>query len=341
MSTTMSTTMYSDYDNNTSLPGQTKSRHTAGELSSFAHFSTDAVVPLKDLTHWPRVIDCPACLSPSITRVQLKVVPGTHRYPQLITDFSSHDPFAFAAMSSPQSNSPDSTDYRPVRIRSISTTSTWSQLGPMYKLPCLADLERFDGSSSVTRWLQRLDWSFEALNGSGPSPATKLKAINMLLEGDAAVAIDSSQRVRAVADKLETNEEAITEGDVMEVTSALRRMFPNEVTGSPSPRSVPLRQGEWETLSEYFGRVKEALWQAGGRDTPLEGEAELTAFERFHRSRFVWIFVQGLWAENVRAEVEQRVSLAMGLQEARDWAQWCEHLLKCRYRIAALTRTQT
>ncbi|KAH7129796.1 hypothetical protein B0J13DRAFT_132511 [Dactylonectria estremocensis] len=55
-----------------------KHRQPRDEMVSFDHFSKDEVVPLKDLTYWPRAVTCPACMEPSITRVRAKICTGTH-----------------------------------------------------------------------------------------------------------------------------------------------------------------------------------------------------------------------------------------------------------------------
>lgn len=52
-------------------------RQAGGEITSFDHFSRESIVPLKDLTHWPRAVECPACMEPSITRVNVKICKGT------------------------------------------------------------------------------------------------------------------------------------------------------------------------------------------------------------------------------------------------------------------------
>ncbi|POR37871.1 Uncharacterized protein TPAR_01931 [Tolypocladium paradoxum] len=75
---TMATPLYSDCDNKTTLSMARQPRQTGGQMVSYDYFSQDEIVALKDLTHWPRAIACPACMEPSITRVQVKKCAGTH-----------------------------------------------------------------------------------------------------------------------------------------------------------------------------------------------------------------------------------------------------------------------
>ncbi|KAH7012981.1 hypothetical protein EDB80DRAFT_709193 [Ilyonectria destructans] len=82
---TMATPLYSDYDNKTTaMPMTRQPRQTGGEMVSFDHFSQETIVPLKDLTHWPRAVVCPACMEPSITRVRVKICTGTHLMAMLL-----------------------------------------------------------------------------------------------------------------------------------------------------------------------------------------------------------------------------------------------------------------
>ncbi|KAH7161827.1 hypothetical protein EDB81DRAFT_785605 [Dactylonectria macrodidyma] len=70
--------LYSDSDDKTRMSMSRKHCQPGGEMVSFDHFSKDEVVPLKDLTCWPRAVICPACMEPSITRVRVKTCTGTH-----------------------------------------------------------------------------------------------------------------------------------------------------------------------------------------------------------------------------------------------------------------------
>ncbi|KAI5459585.1 hypothetical protein BGZ63DRAFT_254837 [Mariannaea sp. PMI_226] len=65
-------------DTQTAMLPKFGSGQAGGEITSFNHFPKEEAVALKDLKFWPRVINCPACMEPSITRVNSKMCTGTH-----------------------------------------------------------------------------------------------------------------------------------------------------------------------------------------------------------------------------------------------------------------------
>ncbi|KAG6089099.1 hypothetical protein E4U15_004189 [Claviceps sp. LM218 group G6] len=79
------------------------------------------------------------------------------------------------------------------------SSSLTSSLEAAFKLPVISAPGSFDGSSNATRWLTKLQWSFQAVNeGMDADPNTFIKAMNMALEGQAATYVDSSELLRSI-----------------------------------------------------------------------------------------------------------------------------------------------
>ncbi|KAI6249325.1 hypothetical protein HI914_02668 [Erysiphe necator] len=117
---------------------------------------------------------------------------------------------------------------------------------------------RFDGSIPASRWLARL--AFDLKKGDGKIlPEEFLEAVEILLDGDAAMWLDSSKMFRDIID----NKQQATENDVEALKEALKAEFPIRVIRS-------FKQLPEEPLLTYYGRAKHLLRRAYGRDEPVQ-----------------------------------------------------------------------
>ncbi|KAF7550342.1 hypothetical protein G7046_g8048 [Stylonectria norvegica] len=183
-------------------------------------------------------------------------------------------------------------------------------------LPSVTEVGSFDGnSSSASRWLARLEWSFRTSNCGIPvPPGVHLNAINIFVEGPAATFLDSSERLRSIVERGQLDENSITPADLGVVVTALR---------------------EKEPLAAYFGRALTALRRVGGRDSQATGGIPLTDLELYSLRQFVSNFVTGLYDHELRQEaVNQSALSSTGLRAAYQTVQRSVEILKAREKIA-------
>src|ERR1700712_1024133 len=108
---------------------------------------------------------------------------------------------------------------------------------------------------SAEEWLDRLDYDFEVAGIVDPHPAAYLRAISILLTGEASKRFRANPRMRAIM----ANRVVATPQDKLEVVDWLKTEFPvdeDPIEDTDVIQEVhELAQKENETLSAYYIRT--------------------------------------------------------------------------------------
>ncbi|RKF60417.1 hypothetical protein OnM2_051053 [Erysiphe neolycopersici] len=164
---------------------------------------------------------------------------------------------------------------------------------------------RFDGSIPASRWLARLAFDFKRMDDE-TSPEEFLEAVEILLDGDAAMWLDSSKIFRDMVD----NRHEATENDVDIFKEALIAEFPIRVVerteGNVQQEIRMFKQLSEEPLLTYYGRAKHLLRRAHGRDEPVQSASgmlvnPLSPLEKMMLSGIISTFVEGLCDAELRS----------------------------------------
>ncbi|KAG6284292.1 hypothetical protein E4U09_008065 [Claviceps aff. purpurea] len=162
------------------------------------------------------------------------------------------------------------------------SSSLTSSLEAAFKLPVISAPGSFDGSSDATRWLTKLQWSFQAVNeGRDADPNTFIKAMNMALEGQAATYVDSSELLRSIVSR--ASHGSATQDDLADFRRALTDRYHPNFVDEPALTSsnFEMRQGADEPLFAYHTRVVGLLRRAGGKDAPSGDDTPLSIAEKY------------------------------------------------------------
>lgn len=175
---------------------------------------------------------------------------------------------------------------------------------------------RFDESIPASRWLARL--AFDLKKGDGKIlPEEFLEAVEILLDGDAAMWLDSSKMFRDIID----NKQQATENDVEALKEALKAEFPIRVVerteGNVQQEIRSFQQLPEEPLLTYYGRAKHLLRRAYGRDEPVQVNTgmlinPLSPLEKMMLSGIVSAFVEGLFDAELRSLAIRRSVMGCG-----------------------------
>ncbi|KAG6165439.1 hypothetical protein E4U51_004356, partial [Claviceps purpurea] len=171
------------------------------------------------------------------------------------------------------------------------------------RLPSLAAIGSFDGTTDAERWLEKVQWAFQLVNdGHDADPNTFVRAINMSLERAAATYVDSSAHLKSIVSL--ASQGAATQSDLATFQRCLKdRYCPTVVDVQPDYfTSVEFRQSYDEPLAAYHSRVINTLQRAGGRDRPLNNADPLSPLETTTLRDYVNRFVRGPYDKSVMQE---------------------------------------
>ncbi|KAG6167798.1 hypothetical protein E4U23_008154 [Claviceps purpurea] len=191
------------------------------------------------------------------------------------------------------------------------------------RLPSLAAIGSFDGTTDAERWLEKVQWAFQLVNdGHDADPNTFVRAINMSLERAAATYVDSSAHLKSIVSL--ASQGAATQSDLATFQRCLKdRYCPTVVDVQPDYfTSVEFRQSYDEPLAAYHSRVINTLQRAGGRDRPLNNADPLSPLETTTLRDYVNRFVRGLYDKSVMQEaIGQSVLISDSLRSAFEIVQ--------------------
>ncbi|RKF62841.1 hypothetical protein OnM2_030045 [Erysiphe neolycopersici] len=148
-------------------------------------------------------------------------------------------------------------------------------------------------------------------------PEEFLEAVEILLDGDAAMWLDPSKKFRDIIE----NRQQATENDVEALKEALKAEFPSRVVerteGNVQQEIRSFKQLPEEPLLTYYGRAKHLLRRAYGRDEPVQVNTgmlvnPLPPLEKMMLSGIVSAFVEGLVDAELRSLAIRRSVMGCG-----------------------------
>ncbi|RKF78789.1 hypothetical protein GcC1_052039, partial [Golovinomyces cichoracearum] len=161
----------------------------------------------------------------------------------------------------------------------------------------------YDGGKPASRWLAGLAYERKLVGGEN-TPEDFFEAIEILFEGEAALWLDSSSRLRRMVDF----REKATEEDINQFKIAFQSQFPAKVEDTQQGGNLPaeigsLEQKRDENLTSYYERAKELLRRSYGYDIPIDGNLPMSPIEMVVLNNIVAAFVGGISDDQVRSAV--------------------------------------
>ncbi|KAG6157646.1 hypothetical protein E4U37_007070 [Claviceps purpurea] len=206
------------------------------------------------------------------------------------------------------------------------------------------NVDPFDGSEDVQRWLKRLRRSYRQVNGNQDvGPSDLIQAMDSALSGEAAKFVEKSPLLRQIVDQ--ADDFTATSDDLVLFENALRDRFdvePEVEIGHEGP-FPNTEQGEGESLDAYHGRVLSIYRARGGRDKPVTpDQPQLTPLEVSSINEWVHRFVLGLQDKALMSEAINDGALSSdSFRSALQRVKTSSGLLEVKARMARAVAERT
>ena len=173
------------------------------------------------------------------------------------------------------------------------------------KMPRFDRCKDYDGEMPAELWLDRLDYDFEVDGQTSPSAPTYLRAISILLAGEASRRFRANPRMKAIMG----NRASATEEEKTEVVEWLKTQFPNDDIPieefDVTYEVANLRQGQSENLTTYYARTLTLLKRMGGKDLEKSAMSDPLIVQkdsdRYILTSITSAFVRGIFDDKLRS----------------------------------------
>lgn len=233
-------------------------------------------------------------------------------------------------------------------VEHLPTASTMASQPHVGRIPKFDRADHFSGEMAAELWLDRVNYYFETDEDADQSASTYIRAISILLQGEAGNRFRSNPRMRTII----KNRATAGETEKQEVIEWLQKQYPFEDELVEEEIDVmaevnALQQGAQESLSAYYARTAELLKKTGGKDldrvaVPMQGPMPYQKdSDRYILQSITSAFVRGIRDEKLRSHaLSSNVLLLPCLWKAYEILCLSQSALKGREKIEAEIQKQ-
>ncbi|KAH7317965.1 hypothetical protein BKA65DRAFT_110784 [Rhexocercosporidium sp. MPI-PUGE-AT-0058] len=205
----------------------------------------------------------------------------------------------------PEKSNPELQDLPSVPSRILEVSAVALPAMSATKMPRFDRCKDYDGEMPAELWLDRLDYDFEVHSETPPTAPTYLRAISILLGGEASRRFRSNPRMKSIM----TNRSTAGAEEKAEVIEWLKLQYPNDdapVEEIDVMTEVSnLQQGAAENLTSYYSRTAALLKRTGGKDLEKTKIGESSPVQkdsdRYILTSITSAFVRGVRDDKLRS----------------------------------------